>query len=239
MKLTVITSVLNSSFFLDHFIEDIKRQTIFEDCEFFFLDADSQDNSREKILKEVNNFKNIQYFNVGKKNIYETWNLGVILSKTKYLSNWNTDDCRFPSSLEEQVNFLEENEELDLCYGPTYWTETPNQFAELCSTLEVIPCMGSSHEEMMQMNSPHCLPVWRRRLHENYGLFNETFFSAGDYEMWMRVLSRGSKFGKIDEMIGTYYRNPKGISSNPDTFDSSVAEVFRIREFYGNDSNKF
>ena len=80
MKLTVITSVFNSSFFLDHFIEDIKRQTIFKNCEFFFLDADSIDDSREKILKEVNTHKNIQYFNVGHKNIYQTWNFGVVLN---------------------------------------------------------------------------------------------------------------------------------------------------------------
>lgn len=218
---------------MDHFIEDIKRQTIFKDCEFFFLDADSTDDSREKILKEVNNFKNIQYFNVGPKNIYATWSLGVILSKTKYLTNWNADDRRLPSSLEEQVNFLEENPELDLCYGETVWTERPNLFVEYDTPWKLSPCIGPSFEEMMRCNSPHCMPVWTRRLHENYGLFDDSFFSAGDYEMWMRAISRGSKFGRMNEVVGSYYRNPKGISSNPETLDKAVAEVLKIREFYG------
>lgn len=233
VKITVITSVFNSSFFLDHFIEDIKRQTIFEECEFFFLDADSQDDSRAKILKEVANYPNIQYFNVGKKNIYATWNIGVMLSKTKYLTNWNTDDRRLPSSLEKQVSFLEKNQELDLCYGETYWTNIPNQFSEYSSCRETSPCIGASFKEMMQVNSPHCLPVWRRRLHENYGLFDDSFFSAGDYEMWIRAISRGSKFGKMNEIVGSYYRNPTGISSNPETLDLAVAEVMKIRKYYG------
>lgn len=232
MKLTVIISTFNSSNFLDHFFEDIKRQTIFQDCEFFFLDADSVDDSREKILKEVNKHKNIQYFNVGHKNIYQTWNFGVVLSKTKYLTNWNTDDRRLPDSLEKHISFLEANPELDLCYGETLWVEEPNKFTEDCDQENKSPCFEASLESMMQFNSPHCMPVWRRRLHENHGLFDESFFSAGDYEMWMRAISHGSKFGKMHEVVGSYYRNPKGISSNPDTLDLAVAEVMKIRNTY-------
>lgn len=234
MKLTVITSVFNSEFFLDSFFEDILKQTVFQDCEFFFLDANSKDASREKILKLVSEYNNIQYFNVGNKNIYETWNIGVVLSKTQFLTNWNTDDRRFADSLEKQINFLETNPDIDLCYGETLWVDTPNIEAEKCNQLNKTPCFDATIETMLQFNSPHCLPLWRKDLHKKYGLFNDKYFSAGDYEMWMRALSNGSKFGKLKDTVGSYYRNPKGISSNPENLDRAVGEVMKIRDMYTN-----
>jgi len=234
VRITVITSVFNSSYFIGHFLDDIRRQTIFEDCEFFFLDAGGNDGSRLEILKLAQFYPNIQYFNIGPKNIYETWNLGVVLSKTKYLTNWNTDDRRLPDSLEKQVKFLDENPDIDLCYGQTLWVDTPNLIVEESPQENKTPCFNATLETMLQFNSPHCLPVWRKSLHEKHGLFDDKFFSAGDYEMWMRALNRGSKFGKLDEVVGSYYRNPKGISSNPETLNKAVEEVMKIREFYGN-----
>lgn len=232
MKLSVITSVFNSEFFIKDFLDDICNQSIFKDCEFLFLDADSTDTSRDEILKYAIFHPNIQYFNVGKKNIYETWNIGVALSRSEILTNWNTDDRRFSKSLESQYNFLMENQDIDLCYGETLWVDIPNEKTKYCDQSVKSPCLDASIETMLQFNSPHCLPMWRKSLHRKYGLFDESFFSAGDYEMWMRALSRGSKFGKLNEVIGSYYRNPKGISSNPDNLDRAVAEVMAIRKFY-------
>ncbi len=232
MKLTVITSVFNSEFFLDSFFEDILKQTIFQDCEFFFLDANSKDDSRKKILKLVSEYDNIQYFNVGDKNIYKTWNIGVVLSKTEFLTNWNTDDRRLPDSLEKQYNFLIENPEIDLCYGETLWVDTPNLKTEKCNQLNRTPCFDATMESMFQFNSPHCLPMWRKSIHNKYGLFDENLFSAGDYEMWLRALSKGSKFGRLNDVVGSYYRNPKGISSNPENLDRAVEEVMAVRKFY-------
>lgn len=236
MKLTVITSVFNSDDFLDHFIQDIKRQSMFKECEFFFLDANSQDNSRNIILEQVCKYKNIQYFNVGDKNIYSTWNLGVILSKTEYLTNWNTDDRRLPHSLEKQINFLESNKDIDLCYGKTLWENIPNRFAEDCDSNIISGFDDPTFEKMLVVNSPHCMPVWRKTIHNKYGLFDDSFFSAGDYEMWMRAISRGSKFSKMDEFVGSYYRNPKGISSNEETLPKAIEEVLKIRNFYKNET---
>ncbi|MDB4314570.1 glycosyltransferase [bacterium] len=232
MSVTVITSVLNSSEFLDQFIENMEAQTIFDDCEFMFLDADSDDDSRDKILKAVQKHKNVQYWNVGRKKIYPTWNIGVKLAKTPYITNWNTDDRRTPHSLEVQRDCLADNEDVDLCYGITLWTTEPNKNLSETHTTDQFPCLEPSLESLLQVNSPHCMPMWTKRLHEKYGLFNEDFFSAGDYELWLRAMKNGSKFMKINNVVGSYYRNPTGISSNPETIDRAVEEVLQIKQFY-------
>jgi hypothetical protein len=50
--------------------------------------------------------------------------------------------------------------------------------------------------------------------------------------MWLRALSKGSKFGRLNDVVGSYYRNPKGISSNPENLDRAVEEVMAVRKFY-------
>jgi hypothetical protein len=63
---------------------------------------------------------------------------------------------------------------------------------------------------MLQFNSPHNAPMWRKSLHDKIGLFNTRYKSAGDYELWLRAMLDGSKFLKIEEALAAYYNNPFG-----------------------------
>ena len=48
-KVTIITSVYNGGKHIWGFLENIVRQTIFNECELFLLDANSPDNEYEVI----------------------------------------------------------------------------------------------------------------------------------------------------------------------------------------------
>ena len=84
------------------------------------------------------------------------------------------------------------------------------------------------------VNMPHASPMWRKEYHEKYGYFDEQYRSAGDWEMWLRGASKGSKFKKIHELLGLYYFNPAGISTNPDNFSWKREEEKEIYEKYVN-----
>ena len=47
-------------------------------------------------------------------------------------------------------------------------------------------------------------PMWRSNLHAKYGLFEDEYVSAGDYEFWCRCVSNGEIFYHIDEYLGLY-----------------------------------
>ena len=58
-------------------------------------------------------------------------------------------------------------------------------------------------------NLPHCMPMWRKSLHERYGLFNPWDFAAiADWEFWLRCAAGGARFMLLRERLGLYYRNP-------------------------------
>jgi glycosyltransferase involved in cell wall biosynthesis len=234
-RVSIITSIFKSKKFIRHFLEDVARQTIVRDCELLLLDANSPENEAEDCLEFVSVFPNAVYHRLDKTySLYETWNIGAQIAKAPLLTNWNTDDRRVFNSLAIQAEEMEADSSIDVCYGPTLTTHEPNENVEDCKSKEGFGCYVANLETMLVNNSPHCLPMWRKDLHQRFGYFNPAYPIAGDYEMWLRALVGGAKFKMVNKLIGSYYRNPTGLSSNPEGYAKALEEIFGIREIYRN-----
>jgi hypothetical protein len=231
-RASIITSIYNSSEFLYHFLIDAKRQTIFNDCEFLLLDCNVDNDNDYEIIKPFLSFDNFKYHKLDKCGVYEAWNQGIDLSSSNILTNWNTDDRRAFNSLEKQVVFMEANQDCDVCYGPTLISEVANEVFEFCTSTIYYPALEGTLENQLAHNSPHCLPVWRKSIHERFGKFDTKYFSAADYDMWFRILKGGGKISALKEYVGVYYKNPIGISSNKRTLEKAMNEVLEIRKKY-------
>jgi glycosyltransferase involved in cell wall biosynthesis len=237
-RISVITSVFNGGDFLPYFIQNAKSQTIFDDVEFIFVDA----NSDEKDKGLIDDFRasfpqNVKYIRESGCSIYEAWNIGVKNSSSSLLTNWNLDDRRFEDSLETQVCFMEMFPYIDFCYGLTIVSTEKNPNLENYKNKQNVlyfPCLDSSLENLLEVNSPHCLPVWRKSIHERWGLFNPDYSVAADYDMWLRVISGGGEGAKINNaVIGIYYQNPSGLSTGESGKKKGLEEVFSLRDLYG------
>ena len=71
---------------------------------------------------------------------------------------------------------------------------------------------------MLRGNQAHNNPMWRKELHDKCGLFEEKYKSAGDWEFFLRCAFEDIKFHKLSDVLGLYYFNPKGVSTNPENF---------------------
>jgi len=232
-KVSIITSIYKGFDFLFDFLLDVKRQSIFSDLEVLLLDAnDDGDDTDYKIIKPFLALNPFKYHRIGKCNVYQAWNLGVDLSTSDYLSNWNIDDRRSVNSLKIQSEFLDENSDIDVCYGYLKLGSKPNEKFESCSSTRAWQALEGTKENLLIHNSPHALPMWRKSIHDKFGKFNTSYFSAADYDMWFRVLKGGGKLGKIDDVIGVYYENPNSISRRDSTFLKAIDEVQTIRKEY-------
>ena len=76
------------------------------------------------------------------------------------------------------------------------------------------------------------MPIWRKSMHNDIGLFDESYKSAGDWEMWLRAVRNGSRFYKLNGIYGMYYMNPNGLSTADNTRDSKIAEESRVFNEY-------
>lgn len=229
-RISILISLFRSEEFLPHFLKNLRSQTCFEETEPVFIDANEDDRDFRVIEEFLKSNKNCLYFKAPGCNVYQAWNKGIEKSNGDIVTNWNTDDRRFSDSLEMQLGFLDQNQQIDLCYGEVFVTETKNEDPEKSSSGSIFPCVDFSKENMLLVNSPHCMPVWRKKLHDKFGMFDDSFFSAGDYEMWMRSIDGGAIFKKIYFPVGSYYRNPVGVSSGEKTIDAAIREVKKIKE---------
>lgn len=233
-RVSIIVSVFKSERFIEHFLHDVARQTIFPQCQVLLLNAASPENEDYYIRGFASCYPdNVLYKKLETQfSVYETWNIGVALAAAPLLTNWNTDDRRAFNSLELQADEFDKDPNLEVCFGPTLTTHIANESFEFCKSKEGFGCYDVDASSLLVNNSPHCFPMWRASIHEKIGVFDTKYKVAADYELWLRALFNRCNFKRIPNFVGSYYRNPTGVSSNPNTIVEALAEIREIQTTY-------
>jgi hypothetical protein len=178
-------------------------------------------------------FPNIVYHRAPTRiGIYEAWNLGVQMSRGRYLTNTNLDDLRRSDSFERQAEILEKFPFVDVVYQDFYYSfagKAPFAKTAAVGFKSQVPVITPYN--LMQSNSPHNAPMWRRTLHDEVGLFDANFRSAGDYDFWLRCVQAGKTFFKVNDPHVVYFVNPEGLSTQPNT--RGIDEANRITKRHG------
>ena len=129
------------------------------------------------------------------------------------------DDRKVSNSIELHARELYTNPNIGLVYADSYITNTANEtYENNTSNNRRYNFERFSKDAMLRGNQPHNNPMWRKSLHDKHGLFDSDYRSAGDWEFFLRCAFGGAEFKKIDEILGLYYFNPKGISTNFENF---------------------
>lgn len=237
-KVSIITSVYDAKEHLEGFLKNVEQQTIFGQSELVLVHPHSSPDFvwEQKLIKQFKKkYENIIY-KVTKDHItvYEAWNIGIDISSGRYLSNWNVDERKSPVSLVNHAKALYVYKDVDLVYSDNLVTRFPNETWENNSSNGQLYARMEdfSIEAMLRGNAPHCSPMWRKSIHEKHGMFNTEYFSASDWEMWLRASFGGSKFKKINDVSILYYFNPKGVSTNKETDVAKRKEEMKIFQHY-------
>jgi glycosyltransferase involved in cell wall biosynthesis len=232
--ISIITSLYKGGDYISHFLENITSQSVFANhCELLIIDANSPEDEYSIIHPYAERFPNIRYkrfdYRLG---IYEAWNYGVQNARGSYCTNANLDDCRRHDSLELQAATLDALPFVDVVYQDVMYSFEKNaSFEEVArygfsTKLPII-----SRYNLMEFNSPHNAPMWRKKLHDEVGLFDPKYRSAGDYEFWMRVLCAGKRFYKLNDPHVIYFVNPQGLSTRADTAGATESHEISRKYF--------
>lgn len=234
MSITIICSNFNSNRWIDGYLSSVNNQTLRE-FSIIFVDASSTDDSVETIEK----FK----FRDGisssiikcptRINIYEAWNLGIKNARTEYVMNLNTDDRLLPDGLAIYKNSIDKYD-ADVIYGPCI-IMGDDKHANQIGTYN---WPEYSHQELLM----HCIcgpfPLLKKSSVERAGYFDISMPHSADYEMWTRMSFLGMKFVRIPDVVGTYYLNPTGMSTNPENLQKAQSEDAKIQNRYKNKTSK-
>ena len=122
----------------------------------------------------------------------ESW---YTLGESEYVTNANTDDRLAFDCFALHAQTLDNHPEVDLVYSDFLCTKQINESMSHNSAAH-----RSNFAEFTPGRMSNCLPnnhpMWRVSMHKKYGYFDETYLSAGDWEMWCRAVEGGALFQK-------------------------------------------
>ena len=226
-KITLICSNYNSDKWINEYLEYVNNQ-IFKEFDIIFIDANSTDQSLEKI-------KNYKFDSkINKKiiqsdrriGLYEAWNIAIRNCNTEYVMNYNTDDMLFTYALETYEKWILKDPDADIIFGPYGMVKTRN--INNLSSLAKWP--DYSHDTLMYEYMCGPFPLIKKKVFDKIGHFDESFISAGDYEMVAKMSKLKYKFKKITQCIGCFYDRNDSVSNRNKELSNS--EIIRIQQKY-------
>jgi len=227
-----ITSIYKSKKFLENFVQQLRSQTFFKNTEIVLVDC-NENNDDFNVIEKFCEEPNVKYIKLDKDpGLFEAWNIGIKKTTTDYITNSNTDDVKAPWYFETMYNYMQQHPETDVVYGPVgKSSEAATPFYEdFCKELwQTLECNLST---MLVDNPPHCMPTWRKKIHDEVGYFDQAYPVKADFEFWIRCLFYNKKFDKLNLVMGNYYFNNESNSLHPEKIQGRDKEHEEIIEKY-------
>tara|TARA_R110002033_G_scaffold171064_1_gene215689 strand:- start:375 stop:2003 length:1629 start_codon:yes stop_codon:yes gene_type:complete len=228
-KVSIITTFYKAEEYLEGFLQNITTQTIFDQCELVLVDTGSPGNEQKMIEEYLLEYPQIKYIRYDdRRTPTEGLNLALKEANGDYITFAFLDDRKSQECLEILLTEIEKNDTIDLVYGDTLRTTLKNDTFENSEASELFShSMAEFSPENMIKCLPGPMPLWRKSIHERCGFFDQDGCDyADDWEMWLRAVSTGSKFKKVNKSVGLYLEG--GRSQQTDNLNQrrEEAEIF-------------
>jgi hypothetical protein len=166
--------------------------------------------------------------------IYACWNLAIAQARGQYVSNANLDDRRDRRQLQHLVGVLDATgaDVASAAVAITHalkditgfdgdlarlqaqrpletWFSGPDRTPQARMQRDFFH-WNERGEVTQCMNFPHCMPVWRRSLHERHGAFDENRHGTyADFALWLKAVTDGARFVHDSTPLGLYHVDPR------------------------------
>ena len=224
---TIIVAVLNSKESLERCIESVNNQT-YPNKELIIKDGGSDDGTVE-ILKN-NNDKITYWESSTDSGIYNAWNIALNHAKGEWFCFLGADDIFARNNVLEIIArsfFVASSKNIKVIYGKVQLINKSGKIVEArgrpwdqIKNTFLTGKMTISHQGCFQ----------HRDIFLNYGLFDESFKIAGDYELLLRELKRNDALF-VPELLT--FMGSAGISNNPSYLLLSLREELRALKKHG------
>ena len=228
---SAIVSTYNSAEFIRGCIEDLERQTIAEQVEIIVVDSASPADEGGVIGELQGRYSNIRYLRTEQREtVYAAWNQAIGMARGRYITNANTDDRHRRDAFELMVRVLENDPTVDLVYADVIITRTPHQTYEQHTAAGRYSWFDWDRNTLLDNGcfiGPQ--PMWRRSVHDQYGGFDDSYVTSGDYEFWLKI-SQTANFRHINQPLGLYLAHPDSIEHRNE--DKKQQENRRLLDRY-------
>lgn len=207
--ISVVLPIHNGAEYLAQAIESALGQDV-APLELVVVDDASTDRSPE-IVRQYG--EAVSYLRVEKQaTMLGGTNVGLSISKGKYLCVLHQDDYFLPGKLQAHVQLMESDESIGFSYSAQWFVGPRGEpLVKLHSPLRRGDYVVDGSEELkhlaVQNFLNYCNVVMRRSAYEEAGPFEEPLWVSADWLLWLRLALR-HRVGYIDDLLVCYRLHP-------------------------------
>lgn len=222
---TLVTSVFRSDRFIRGFLNNSAALTGYGPLiDHIFLVAKLSAVEIAHFTQFVAQHRNaILHWNRSDPGLYNCWNQGIRMARRCYVSNANVDDLRDPDHVITLLCDLEARPECVVAASalkpfhdfpedgtlPDIQEHWYSDQAGYFDSLALGRLQRNDQTCLEPHNLPHCMPVWRRSLHDHHGWFDEGYYGTyADWAFWLKALQNGPAGWLNPAPMGYYFVNP-------------------------------
>lgn len=232
---TLFTSVFRGGKWIRGFLANIVALSHFDRAQLVLINAASPEHEVEDtvIAGYLAAHPNIVYVKLDfDPGLYQVWNFAIQIASSDLVSNANLDDRQATEFITRNLQALHASPGAALVSSLSYVSNVANEtlrahedrtavaerlafysaprhygFADFFNEL-YDPATDTIRYQFR--NIPHCMPIWRKSLHERHGWFDEAIGGpAADMEFWLRCAAKGETYLNNNELLGVYYYSNK------------------------------
>ncbi len=207
--LSVILPCYNAEAFLQYSIPSILNQS-FTNFELLIIDDGSIDDSYKICncyAEEDNRIK--LYRNERNLGVVRTLNRGIDLSNGAYIARMDADDISDLQRFEKQLNYLETNKVVSVIGTRAQAIDLDGKKLNSKSNIYL-------EKETIQFSALFTQPLFHGSVFGKAAVFKENKYGkdskAEDFELWLRMISKGIEIENLDETLYYYRINPNSVS---------------------------
>lgn len=227
--ISVVMSAYNAEEYLEEAITSILNQT-FSDFEFIIIEDCSTDKTLEILEHFAKHDPRIKIIkkeqNKGTAGFIENLNIGLKTAKGKYIARMDADDISSLTRFEKQVNFLENNPEIDIVGASIELVDENTKPIETWHALEHHVDIVKRMPKKISLYHP--VIMFRKESVESY---REKAFFCEDYDLYFNMIVAGKKLANLPEVLLKYRILKTSISRKKSKFTRWLF-VEKIRSFY-------
>lgn len=209
---SIVMPAYNVEQFVGEAIESVRQQT-FRDFELLVVDDGSTDGTAVVVEHHSRADGRIILLRQHNRGLSTARNVALQHSRGAYIAILDSDDAWMPSFLAAQVELLERKPDVDIVTGNAWNLGGPSDGQAAAPSPDTRPD-PDLRRLLEDETAVFIMSVFRRRVYEAIGGFDEAFRSNEDYDFWLRAAVAGFRFLRDDRPAGYYRRRADSLSAD-------------------------
>jgi glycosyltransferase involved in cell wall biosynthesis len=208
---SVVLPAYNCEKYIGKAIQSVLQQT-FTDLELIIINDGSTDNT-EQVIHSFNDHRIVYIRNSKNEGLIYSLNRAIDLAQAKYIARMDSDDISKPERLAKQRSFLDQHEDITVVACTIEFIDQKEAFTGIWDLDRQTITPAQIKKAILKQNCiAHPTVMMRSEIMKalRYKPYQK---NIEDYDLWLRVLSRGYKIAKLDEPLLLYRIHENSITS--------------------------